>query len=92
MSRTLGQILTGERPYKHIQSDIQVINQLIQGYKPIRPLKPTLNPGVWDLMERCWNTDIAERPSMSLVLSRMEKFYSERRKLMLPEDKVAYAS
>jgi hypothetical protein len=85
------QILTGERPYKYISTDMQVINQLMQGYKPKRPLKPTLNSGIWELMERCWKTEVTERPSMALVLSRMEKFYAERTNSMLPEDKLAYA-
>lgn len=84
------EIITGERPYKHISNDMQVINQLMHGYKPKRPLKPSL-PGVWDLMERCWNATASERPKMSFVLSRMEKSHAQRRRSMLPEDKLAYA-
>lgn len=70
---------------------MQVINQLIRGYKPKRPLKPLVNLGVWELMERCWKTDPNERPSMALVLSRMEAFYTERRDYMLPEDMLGCA-
>ncbi|KAF8576787.1 kinase-like protein, partial [Ramaria rubella] len=69
------EILTGEPPYKELSNDLQVLNQVMQGYKPKRPLKPVVNPGVWDLMERCWSVPASERPQMAFVLSRMEVFY-----------------
>ncbi|KAF8479847.1 kinase-like domain-containing protein [Gautieria morchelliformis] len=78
------EVITGERPYKHFSTDLAVFNQVIRGYKPKRPLKPTLNSGVWDLMERCWRTTPSDRPKMSMVLYRMEKFHFERRNLMTP--------
>lgn len=75
------QIMTGEHPYNDI-SDLQVINQLLHGVTPKRPRMPILNPGVWDLMERCWSATPSDRPKMAFVLSRMEKFYNERMKNM----------
>jgi len=74
------EIITGEHPYKDIWNNPQVINQLMQGHKPKRPSKPILNPGVWDLMERCWSSTPSDRPKMAFVLSRMEKFYNQRRR------------
>ncbi|KAF8516479.1 kinase-like domain-containing protein, partial [Gautieria morchelliformis] len=69
------EVITGERPYKDISNDLHVFNQVVQGYKPKRPSMATLNSGVWDLMERCWSTEPSDRPKMSLVLYRMEKFH-----------------
>ncbi|KAF8581778.1 kinase-like protein [Ramaria rubella] len=82
------EILTGEPPYKELSNDLQVLNQVMQGYKPKRPLKPVVNPGVWDLMERCWSVPASERPQMAFVLSRMEVFYCDGRNSMLSENQV----
>jgi serine/threonine protein kinase len=78
------QIMTGEHPYNDLKNNVQVFNKLSQGITPKRPRMPILNPRVWDLMERCWSTAPLDRPKMSLVLSRMEKFSNEQRKSMPP--------
>lgn len=77
--------MTGERPYKDISNDMQVISHLMQGNKPRRPSKSTVNPSVWDLMECCWHTTPSARPKMELVLLRMEKFYEERKKRVMSQ-------
>lgn len=67
------EILTGDKPYQYLANDMQVITAVQQSIKPQRPTEPPVEP-IWDLMERCWDDNPADRPEMSFVLSRLEKY------------------
>ncbi|KDR73425.1 hypothetical protein GALMADRAFT_124495 [Galerina marginata CBS 339.88] len=63
------EILSGELPYSHITRDIAVLRELDNGKLPERPGRIATSQGLsddmWDLMEKCWQTKPASRPSIS---------------------------
>ncbi|GJJ16117.1 hypothetical protein Clacol_010397 [Clathrus columnatus] len=78
------EVLTGEKPYKHLINDMQVITAIHQRIKPERPTKPSVEP-IWGLMERCWNDEPADRPVMSIALLQLERYYHERKRSIFHE-------
>jgi len=55
-------------PYHYLRTDTQVVIQLHQGIKPRRPASTFVDDPQWDLIQRCWNEKVEERPSSAEVL------------------------
>jgi serine/threonine protein kinase len=63
------QILTGRIPFSHIKYDTAVILSVIKNGRPLRQTSPEIRDETWSVLQRCWDTDTARRPSMrSLAL------------------------
>jgi len=66
------QVLCGHHPYVEIQSDILVVNAVMEGVRPKEPEGVThhgLTKGLWGAVERCWLEDRSARPSVEDILS-----------------------
>ncbi|KAG6865549.1 hypothetical protein C0991_001553 [Blastosporella zonata] len=59
------EVLSGNVPYRHINSDSAVIVEvLLRRRLPRRPDDAQLTDALWDLMTKCWSLDPGLRPSM----------------------------
>ena len=68
------QVLSGHSPY-HDLSECSAVAKIIDGE---RPKKPTMTARLgftgelWEIVERCWNKDRDERPSLGVILSTLK--------------------
>jgi len=56
-----------------------VINRILRGTRPQRLLEATeqgLSDGVWGLMQQCWQTSYADRPTMNTILAQLKSFFN----------------
>ncbi|EIN07881.1 kinase-like protein [Punctularia strigosozonata HHB-11173 SS5] len=67
-------------PFPNLDSEYEVIRHLTRGGKPERPAAPyvlrphaeLISDRLWRLLELCWATEPAMRPSMSFVVDALE--------------------
>jgi serine/threonine protein kinase len=73
------EVFTGEDPY-HSYSDQYVSYLLIKGTHPEHPGSAAvgLSPKMWDVMQSCWQSDAARRPSMSEIQSTIRDMLPRR--------------
>lgn len=68
---TVYEVLTNDRPYAQIGSDVQIIVRLMQGKYPPKPAFSNIPADaliehyMWSICERCRETDPSSRPSMA---------------------------
>ena len=67
--------MTGRHPFEYITDDAEVI-PFVLGSKIPRRTPVFGNDGLWQFLERCWQEDPLKRPTMALVLMRMEEAVS----------------
>ncbi|TFK44943.1 kinase-like domain-containing protein [Crucibulum laeve] len=78
---TVLEILTGQIPFSHIKNDATVILNVM---KKILPSKPgNIEPGIWRLLEHCWDFKPEQRPSMNTITAVLNVI---RSKPLLPEE------
>jgi len=66
------QVLCGYHPYVEIQSDILVVNAIMEGARPEKPEGATslgFSNEMWEIVERCWLEDRNARPGVENILS-----------------------
>jgi serine/threonine protein kinase len=68
------QVLTGSKPFSHIVSDMKVFLQVVNGRRPERNRCKQINDDVWNMLQRCWNREPSQRPSMATLM----QFFSEQ--------------
>lgn len=70
-SLTKDQLYTGRQPFPDILLELPVIFHIINGGRQKRPTSEQchliLQDAAWDIIERCWAQDPAQRPSMIQV-------------------------
>lgn len=74
------QILTGAIPFRNFMNEAALIVALVTG-KTTRPAparrrmscKPALEEPLWTLLDECWNTNPAERPTMREIEGRIQE-------------------
>lgn len=72
MNYVLIQVMTGKDPFHHIADSSEVLQTVLRGVLPRRP--PVFGEdALWQFLERCWSEEPAQRPSMALVLLRIEE-------------------
>jgi hypothetical protein len=52
-------------PFSHLKRDASVINFIMSGGRPKRMRYPQINNEIWNMLEKCWDTDPIQRPSMA---------------------------
>lgn len=70
------EILTGQAPFHNLVDPEAVLIQLIGGILPARPSAEVTDRGLseelWVLMQQCWDRKPEQRPTMNMVIRRME--------------------
>ncbi|KAF9063527.1 hypothetical protein BDP27DRAFT_1299590 [Rhodocollybia butyracea] len=63
------EIYTGLLPFHLVRNDVAVMQDIIQGNRPLRPDNATieLNDTMWSLIERCWAAEPSIRPTAEMV-------------------------
>ena len=67
-------MLCGHHPYDEIQSDIMVVNEIMEGVRPKKPEGAKhlgFSNELWRTVEQCWLEDRNARPSVEEILSRL---------------------
>ncbi|KAG8948558.1 hypothetical protein FRC03_000681 [Tulasnella sp. 419] len=76
------EVFTLEKPYSHCALDVQVIDDIEQGFRHKRPRGTAETQGltnaVWRLTEDCWEQDPLDRPGMSYVAARLKTLNKSR--------------
>jgi len=57
------EILTGSKPFHHIEEDFRVAMFVAKGGRPKRQCYLQVNDNIWCMLQRCWG-DPGQRPSM----------------------------
>jgi hypothetical protein len=58
------QIFSGAVPFSHIRSDPAVILFVARnGGRPLHVHHPRISEDVWNMLERCWDTEPSRRPA-----------------------------
>jgi len=66
------QVLCGHHPYVEIQSDILVMNAIMEEGRPKKPQRAArlgFNNELWNIIELCWLEDRNARPGIEDILS-----------------------
>lgn len=68
------QVLTGAAPFYKVPSPVMIETEIRAGRFSQRRDYPRIpkNATIWDVMERCWQTDSLGRPTMTEVLRELE--------------------
>ena len=67
-------MLCGHHPYVEIQSDIMVVNEILEGVRPKKPEEAKslgFNDELWGTVELCWLEDRNARPVVEEILSSL---------------------
>ncbi|KAK7041506.1 hypothetical protein VNI00_009374 [Paramarasmius palmivorus] len=71
------EIITGRPPFPDLL-DAQVMFRVLSGRRPERPQDAWCPNNIWDLIERCWDTNPFRRPSASVVHVFLEQLLASR--------------
>ncbi|KEP44923.1 tyrosine kinase family catalytic domain protein [Rhizoctonia solani 123E] len=75
LGMTMLEIFTGDVPYPNCRTEIGVIRTVERGTLPTRPTEyfgdDQKGDMMWQLLLRCWNRDVSERPSSRQVLDTL---------------------
>ncbi|KXN82740.1 Ephrin type-A receptor 2 [Leucoagaricus sp. SymC.cos] len=79
------EVFTGHVPFYEVFRDQTVILKINRGERPSRPdrevfLKSGMTEGIWQLMQDCWSTEPANRPTASEILNRLNTIRKTTRK------------
>lgn len=69
-------MFTGWVPYFEFKKDAQVMSSILRDVRPRRPTQAAplgLSDDVWSLMEACWKAEWKDRPSMEIILARLQE-------------------
>ena len=58
------QVLTGEVPFSNDKTNRMVLQAVLRGDRPSRPIHPSCTDGLWALTQRCWDQDPGLRPEI----------------------------
>lgn len=61
------QIYSGRMPFPHIREDPGVILAVMNGDRPKRSRYPQISQHIWNMLEKCWNVDPSQQPSMATL-------------------------
>jgi len=64
---TVIEIVTESMPFSHLKRDGSVIHYVMTGGRPKREHCRQINDEIWMMLERCWDIDPNQRPSMATL-------------------------
>lgn len=68
------ELLTGKHPFSNRKRDASVIHDVVLLKKmPTKPEEVQLTDNLWELMQDCWHSEAADRPTMAEVAIRLDK-------------------
>ncbi|KAF9459089.1 kinase-like domain-containing protein [Collybia nuda] len=74
------EIFTGNVPFVEVPRDTSVMLKVRAGTRPTRPVSSSpawttrgLTEVIWDLIQECWRENLASRPNVEEVLSRLAR-------------------
>jgi hypothetical protein len=65
------EILCGHHPFVEIQSDVLVVNAIMEGVRPVKPegaARLGFTEDLWRTLEQCWLEDRSVRPGVEEIL------------------------
>jgi serine/threonine protein kinase len=65
----------GEKPFPHYLTSIMIPGAVTHGEQPVQPTG--CPPGVYSLLQQCWNLDSKQRPSFESICSQMQTLCEE---------------
>jgi hypothetical protein len=68
-------VLCGHHPYVEVQSDIMVVNQIMEGVRPVKPEEAKrlgFSDELWKMVELCWLEDRNARPGIEEIVSSLK--------------------
>jgi len=71
----MSQVLCGHHPYVEIQSDILVMNMVMDGTRPEKPQDAArlgFNDELWNIVKLCWSEDRNVRPRIDGIASCLD--------------------
>jgi len=78
LAMVLIEMFTGTVPFGEIDNPAAMVNQIIQGkrpdkHAPVSGSNMITDDIIWALIEKCWEQDPKDRPSMQFVVGELEK-------------------
>lgn len=70
---TVVEIFTGRAPFSHIRNDAKVVMEVLIGRRPAREDCEQIDDSLWLILEKSWNPDPVQRPSMASIFSRLQR-------------------
>ncbi|KAJ4479357.1 kinase-like domain-containing protein [Lentinula aciculospora] len=68
------EVYTGQVPFADIRSEIMVLEQVLKGGRPGRPVgSNSMTDELWNLVTACWEHDRASRPKSGLVVDHLKR-------------------
>jgi serine/threonine protein kinase len=67
------QIFSGQVPFHDKQNTVAVITAITTDERPPRPTHQELSDQLWELIEKCWQTDPSHRPTIREVVAFMSE-------------------
>jgi hypothetical protein len=68
-------VLCGHHPYVEVQSDIMVVNEIMESVRPKKPegaKRLGFSDELWRMTELCWLEDRNARPGVEEILSSLK--------------------
>ncbi|KAJ4491943.1 kinase-like domain-containing protein [Lentinula edodes] len=67
------EVYTGRVPFADVRSEIMVLEKVLKGERPERPLGTNaMTDELWNLINACWKHDRAARPKSGLVVDHLK--------------------
>ncbi|KII82764.1 hypothetical protein PLICRDRAFT_181064 [Plicaturopsis crispa FD-325 SS-3] len=67
------ELVTGERPFNHLELDAAVSMDIVRGIRPQKPHDNDLADATWSLFEHCWIEDADRRPNMEDICRSLRR-------------------
>jgi hypothetical protein len=68
------QVYTESKPFYNIENIIRLALFVANGGRPERSRCMQINDELWDMLQKCWNVNPSQRPSMA----SLAQFFTER--------------
>ncbi|KAJ7473300.1 kinase-like domain-containing protein [Mycena latifolia] len=66
------ELYTGYPPFEGVNEWACAFGVVVGGVRPSRPAGDAICDGIWDIMQRCWSHNLADRPSIRGILAELD--------------------
>ena len=70
LAMTILEVMTKRPPYSNLRRDTTVVNYVLQGLHPQKPIN--FSDNLWSLLESCWERSPEKRPTAQIVCSWLD--------------------